>query len=110
MLPVLFEAPPRGILGWAVALVLGSLLANGNLFRWVAVGWAAAVIAPGTPLLGVAASGGAIDGWRNHVKSAALGSLLGLLAIPEIMRQAGLLLILASVALALAWTSADETV
>ena len=101
MLPALSGAETVEVLAWSGALVVGAVLAHAHLLRWLAVGWIAATVFPGVGLLGVAAGGSMSQTWRAQLKAAALGAVLGLLALPGVLREAGPLLLVAACALAI---------
>ncbi len=101
MLPALCGAERVEVLVWSGALVVGAVAAHSNLFRWLAIGWIAAVLRPGVPLLGVAAGGVMSHAWQSQLKAAALGAVLGLVPLPGVLRGAGALLMLAACVIAL---------
>ncbi len=94
LLPAVAGAPPAAVLAWAAALLAGALVAA-TPTRWVAVGWLAAVLVPGTPALVVAAAGLLIGRGRDRLLAATGGALLGLATLPPLGLRAGALLIAA---------------
>ena len=101
MLPALCGAERIEVLAWSAALMVGAMAAHLNLFRWLAIGWIAAVLRPGVPLLGVAAGGVMSHSWQSQLKAAALGAVIGLVALPSVLRASGALLLLAACVIAL---------
>lgn len=100
--PALCHMPPSGVLAWSGTILLGLALTRTSAVRWVGLGWIAAVVAPGSSPIAIAASGSLLRGWRMHVGAAILGAGLGLVELPGQLRQAGPLLLIAALALALA--------
>jgi hypothetical protein len=100
MVPVLSHLPPSGVIAWVGAILLGLALGQSSALRWVGVGWITAVIVPVSNPAVIAGAGSLLRGWRMHVGAALLGGTLGLIPLPETLHQAGPLLLLAAIALA----------
>lgn len=105
VLPVLWHPSPAGAIAWAVAVLVGGLVARAHVLRWVALGWIAWVLVPAAPLLAVAASGAVARDARGCGIAAVLGAGLCLLGLPEVVTTAGTLLVLAG-AVASTWSRA----
>lgn len=95
ILPALWQPPVAGAIAWGLAILLGGLIARGQLLRWVALGWIASLAIPGAPFLAIAASGAIAKEGRHVVYAAVLGTGLCLLGLPQVLLNAGTLLILA---------------
>ncbi len=100
MVPALSHLPPSGVIAWVGAILLGLALAQSSALRWVGVGWITAIIVPTSNPVVIAGAGSLLRGWRMHVGAALLGGTLGLIPLPETLHQAGPLLLLAAIALA----------
>ncbi|HJM62734.1 MAG: hypothetical protein QF405_16630 [Roseibacillus sp.] len=61
---------------WAVALVTGGILAQGNTLRWVGFSWIVTVLFPVLPMLLLMASGALVNRCQDCVRAAVLGLLL----------------------------------
>ena len=94
LLPAFWQPSIAGAIAWGVAVLLGGYVARGRPLRWVAIGWIASVVIPGTPLLAIAAGGTIANKRRDCVCAALLGTGLCLLDIPDVALNAGTLVIL----------------
>ncbi len=99
LLPGAWGGPPAVVLAWVAALLAGAFITSVRPVRWVAIGWLAAVLVPGTPLSAVAAGGLLGGDARGRVRAAACGAVIGLAALPPLSLRAGALLFLAGLAM-----------
>ena len=102
MVPFLCHLSPLAVLAWCGALLVGVALTEGSNARWVGVGWITSVLVPEASPSIVASSGSQLRGWRMPVGAVLLGPALALAPFHGPLRQAGAVLIVAALVLALA--------
>ena len=101
MVPVLSHMSPGGVLAWSGAMLLGVAFPNSTALRWVGFGWLTSVVAPVIGPIAIAGSGSLLNDWRMNVGAALLGPAFMLVPFPATLHQAGPLLLIAAVAMAL---------
>lgn len=101
LVPALSHMSTSAVLAWSGAILVGLALTHSSPLRWVGLGWITAVIAPGSNPAAIAGSGSLLHGWKMYVGTVLLGGAVGLLPLPGTLQQAGPLLLIAGVGLAL---------
>lgn len=93
-LPFLFQLPLSVTPVWAMGLIVGGLIANKHILRWIALAWILSIFFPLMPLLLLACCGMLLMGWRQCIYAAVLGSTLILIPILGELKNMGTLLII----------------
>ncbi len=100
LVPVLCRFSLNASVVWALALLLGVMVAKAAPLRWVALGWIGQTLVPAAPLPAVVSSGIATTGWAHAVSAGVAGVLLSQFC-PEHYIDVGALLTLSALATAM---------
>ncbi len=98
-IPFIFQLPLTMVPVWAIGLIGGWWIANKYVLRWVALAWGVSVFFPAMPLLLLACCGALMNGWRQCIYAALLGSVLCLITSQGILNNTGSVLIVIGLAL-----------